>query len=147
MQWYTVCRLGKAVYVNSCSVYAGTRCHLNRWSQPERGRESRGEEHTVTVRPGPFNPTTFCYTDPHHRTPALHLRHFQTLLVRQSGRFRKDVKKGNYFPWHLSPNFRLGVKTDPPLLCPRRNFFLLLLLLPSTTQGVLMHDRFGEVTV
>lgn len=58
------------------------RRHPNRWPQPGPGRESRREEHTVTVRPGPLNPTAFCYTDPNHRTPALHLPHFQTSVVR-----------------------------------------------------------------
>lgn len=108
------------------------RCHPARWPQLGAGRESRGGEHTVTVRPAPFNPTAFCYTDPNHCTPALHLPHFQTWVVRQTARFREDVKKGNDFPQHLRPNFRLEVKADPRPLCTKR---------------VLMHGRFGEVTV
>ena len=71
-------------------------CHANRWPQPGPGKETSREEHTVAVRPGPFNPTAFCYTDPNHRTPAFHLAQFQTSVVQQNGRFREDVKKGNY---------------------------------------------------
>ncbi|MED6250962.1 hypothetical protein ATANTOWER_017505 [Ataeniobius toweri] len=62
-------------------------CHPNRWTQLGSSRESRREEHTVTVRPGPWNPTAFCYTDPNHRTPALHRPHSQTSLVGQPDRF------------------------------------------------------------
>lgn len=76
----------------------GMQRHPNRWPPLGPGRESRREEHTVTVRPGPSNPTAFCYTDPNHRTPALHLPHFQTSVVRQTERFEEDVRKGNYFP-------------------------------------------------
>lgn len=51
-------------------------CHPDRWPQSRPGREARGGEQTVTVRRGHFNPTDFCYADPHHRTPARQLAHF-----------------------------------------------------------------------
>lgn len=62
------------------------------------------------------------------------LPHFQTPVVRQTERFEEDVKKGNYFPQRLSPNFQLEVKTDPRPLRPK-NFFRLSALNTETVDA------------
>lgn len=91
----------------------GTQHHPNRWSQLGLSRESSREKHTVTVRPGRLYPTAFCYTDPNHRTPALHLPHFQTSLVRHAERFEEDVKVGKYTSQRLSFNPTCEAKAQP----------------------------------
>lgn len=97
----------------------GLQLHPNRRPQLGPSRESRTQEHTLTVRPGPLNPTAFCYNDPNHCTPALHLPHSLTSLVSE-----EDVKTGNYSSSHTSRNFRPEVKTGSKNLPkPSSGFF------------------------
>lgn len=99
----------KAVYTVQYVLFMSA-CSVTQTDGLRLSRETRGEEQTVTVKPGHFNSAAFCYTDPHHRTPALQLAHFQTSFAQHAGRFKVDVKKGKYFFQPLSPNSKLERK-------------------------------------
>lgn len=108
---------------NKHTVYLGMRRHPNRWPRIGPGRESRREEHTVTVRPGPLNLTAFCNTDPNHTVRLLSIP--PTFKLQEWDRLRglrKMQRKGSYFPECLGPNFRLQVKADPRTTSSRELF-------------------------